>query len=520
MKASLKCITNTIVSLFLACSLAACGSSGVELDEKVSDSDADVITETSGPKYVEDLEGYTLRIFDVGSADDRYYSMFDNDDFKEVVETVSELYNCSIVEVTSDDYYKDITNGVMLGESFCDIAILPAHVALNLITNEYAIPWQTVQSVDLSAEWWDKSANKRYNLGGVQLALSGDFNINNAASQICYLYNREKLDADYCYDAEQKYVYSSMLIDDAAHDGWFDTDRGFSPSWVSGESYLYNGGICGSTYDYYRTMLAGQGVDFYNISEDGRLSLSYGTGTDYIGKIEGMTDDPDRSRFISMLNSDLVDMKELALSKLKLDLMGESLGPVDMSDFKACDKTLFTNGTSTFKIARLDEVPALIDAGMDIGIVTLPGTGYTSLVDTPTLAVQPLLTGDEYKNLVILDALAKYSSKKMLPDFLKSFIGEKPENNDPESTYSYNEKMLDKISEKPCYEFDIGTKGEALHYLYYKYMLRYNVSDRWRISNDKFESSVSQMMYLDNISDSLESIVEKYSVTEPVTSDQ
>lgn len=497
-------------------------------EEKKSDADIVVVPEISEPKYIEDLEGYTLRIFDIGSVDDRYYSMFKDDNFKKVVETVSELYNCSIIEVTSDDYYNDLKKAAMLGESFCDIAILPSDIVLDCVSNSIITPWQPTQNVDLSADWWDQSANKRYNLNGVQLAVSGDFNINNFASQICYVYNREKLDKNtYEFGGIDPsiYTYSSMLISDA-NSGDFGKDGDFSVKWSDSykfnwDYYTYNGGICGSTFDYYRTMLAGQGIDFYNFSEDSKLSLSYGTGRGYIGRMEGMSKDSELSEYRSDMNSVWVPIKELALKNLELSLMNESIGSIDMSSFKACDESLFTNGTSTFKIVRLDEVPALMETGMDIGIVTLPGGIYTSLVDTPTLAVQPICTGDEYKNLVILDAIAKYSSSEMLPDFMKSFIGDKPENDDRESTYSYNEQMLNRIYENPYYEFDIGSTGDAIQYLYYKYMLRYDASDLWRqgkISNKKFESSLGlQMMYLNNISYALEFYLEDHPAAEPVT---
>ena len=491
-------------------------------DEKIENDAAEI----SEPEYIiEDLEGYTLRIFDIGSVDDRYYSMFDDESFQKVIEIVSEKYNCSIVEVNSEDWYNELRSSTIRGESsFCDVAIIPADMVLECTKYGYITPWEG----DLSADWWAQSVNQQYNIGGVQLAVSGDFNINNFASQICYVYNREKLDAK----GGEKYIggYSDRLVSQAWKYAWGRNGE-FGDSY--GSNYMYNGGICASTFDYYRTMLAGQGIDFYSIADDGTISLSYGNGSGFLNNIEGRTEDPNYIAFRKNISL-YIRTRNKIIESLKRDLREEERKLSGMADFMACDESLFSDGTSTFKIVRLDEIPALMETGMDIGLAPLPGGVHTSLVDTPTLAIQPVCIRDTYKNYIILDALARYSRREMLPAFTKSIIGNKPkpETNaqektpyDDDSTYSYNRQMIKKIYENPYYELDFGETGKEFQYLYYKYMLMYDATDldRWgngKLSVDAFNEAVRyKLKEIEKMNDYLEYNLSWHHTDESVASE-
>jgi len=448
-------------------------------------------------RYIEDFEGYTLRIFDVGSVNNRYYSLFDDEYFQKVIESVSKLYNCSIVEVTSDDYYNDMMLSAAAGVSFCDIAIIPSSQIIGFASSNIIKPWNGNNVVDLSQDWWDQAANERYKINGAQIAISGDFNVNNLACRMCYVYNRGKLDETEYSRGMETYTYSSQLISDAKS-GWFGENGNFGVSHDKIYKYTYNGGICGSAFDYYRTMLAGQGIDFLNISDDYELTLSYGSGHGYINYMQGMSPDPMLKAFRQDIGNVLVPVKQMALTTLEMNLLDESMGTSGMSEFKSCDDSLFENGTSTFKIVRLDEVATLRETGMDIGLVTLPGGVYASLADTPTYAVQAVGSNDEYKNLVLLDAIAQYASDEVVPAFTESVIGKRQESDDWTSTYSYNEQMIQMIFDNTYYEFDIGSKGDKLQYLFYKYMLRYDASDIWRdgkLTKERFENAAQPLLW-------------------------
>lgn len=453
-----------------------------------------VDAEIDEAEYIEDFAGYTLRIFDVGSVDDRYYSMFEQESIEEAIEKVEELYNCRIVEVTSEDYLAELTGSRDSGESFCDIAIIPGDKVVSCMESASIIPWQQSSTVNLADSWWDQAANERYKFGNVQVAISGDFNYNNYAAMMCYAFNFEKLDAvpyDDMYDDMIRTFSHELLMqnEDFGKNGSFQVGNELS-------NFMYNGGICGSKLDYYRTMLAGNGCGVYNISDAGEISLSFERGYDFLGYMDGVKLDSAARQFRNNMCSDTLwveiiddeivylDPEDIFPDELQEEIREDSMAySGNMEELTACDDSLFFNGTSTFKIVRLDEILELRQMEMQIGLVNLPGGVYSTLIDTPTFAVQLAGTQDEYKNFVLLNAIAEYSSEKMVSAFKDEIIGQN-------ENAEYNRQMLDDICACPYYEFDIGALGDEIEYFYYKYMLGYVSDEIWSkraVSSDIFD---------------------------------
>jgi len=450
------------------------------------------------PVPPEDFGGYAFRIFDASASSDAYYPMYPAESEGEALSAavynrnrkIEELYNCTIEEASAAEY-DSIYTSIIVGEDVLDMALIPDIMIMKDLSQMFIAPWQEARSMDLSAEWWDKAANERYNLNDVQIALSGAFNLNNYAGRLCYVYNRTLLESRTFSSGMTEYNYADHLFSNAISGSWAG-DGDFTIYGDKYSRYTHSGGINGSTYDYYRTMLAGSGVDFYNLTPENELELSFGTGEgSFIGLMDGMTPDEDLVKFRDGMDSSLPAVRDLAFTSMEMQMLSDCMNTSGLEAFTSCDDSLFLNGESTFKIVRLDEIPALRETGMDLGIVTLPGKANVSLVDRPTYAVQYVCSPEEHKTLVLMEALACYSMDEVLPAFAETVVGPfDPE--DKSSTAARNARMVtEQIFKNPYYEASIGSGDRELKYLYYKYMLRYDVSDLWhsgRFTEEQFRS--------------------------------
>lgn len=469
----------------------------------------------------ENMEGYAFRILDAASVLDGY-TPFDAENVGESVNAavvarnakVCEIYNCKIEEVSAEDYQKTVRNSVMSGISACDMALLPDYDVVQNVLDGNVLPWTETADVDLEAEWWDHAANRQYRWDAIQVALSGAFNMNNYAGMMCYAYNRTLLDNIVYEGLYADETYGDLLYEEIRNGKWAD-DFDFQVG--NSEEEYSSKGINGSLYDYYRTKLAGSETEFYAVSPENEWSFSFdmGKGRDFLDCMTGISLDESWSDYRSSLSSATQVVREAALNLIGLEELAEFMSPTGMDAFMSCDDAPFLNGESAFKIVRLDEIPALRAAGIDVGVAPLPGGQKVSLVDNPVFAVQFLLAKEERRTVLLMDALSQVSLAETLPAYTEYLIG--GDSADAEATATRNANVIESIYQNPYYERSVGSGDRTLKYLFYKYGGLYGyLSDSARISEEAYEEYACSILKMGDFNDRLSAYLERYYVPVPV----
>lgn len=468
----------------------------------------------------ENMDGYAFRILDAASVLDGY-TPFDAETVGESVNAavvarnarVCDVYNCKIEEVSAEDYEKTVRNSVMSGISACDMALLPDSAVMKNVLDGNVLPWTETADVNLEAKWWDHAANRQYRWDAIQVALSGAFNMNNYAGMMCYAYNRTLLDNTVCSDSSEN--YGDLLYEEIRDGGWSD-DFDFLVG-NSEEEYSAKG-INGSLYDYYRTKLAGSETEFYAVSSENEWSFSFdlGTGRDFLDCMTGISLDESWSDYRSSLSSAVSAVRDAALSLLGLEELAEFMLPSGMDAFMSCDDAPFLNGESAFKIVRLDEIPALRAAGLDVGVAPLPGGRKVSLVDNPVFAVQFLLAKEERRTVLLMDALSQVSLAETLPAYTEYLVGGY-DSADADATATRNAPIIESIYQNPYYERSVASGDRELKYLFYKYGGLYgSLSDSARISEETYEEYAHAVLEMSDFNDYLSDYLARYYVPVPV----
>ena len=175
--------------------LASCQAEPDKAEATSSDTTVTEAPETTS--YLETIQAYdfggdTIRLM-VNSAGDRP-NLHAGEENGEIINdamfnrdrTVSELFNCEIGYTAYDDrskLYKDLTRLISAGEDSCDIIITSLMEGVgNLSVSGMTADLNSLDALNLDAEWWCQSMNETMKTGNKIYAASGPM-------ALCYCYS-------------------------------------------------------------------------------------------------------------------------------------------------------------------------------------------------------------------------------------------------------------------------------------------------------------------------------------------
>ena len=205
-----------LASLMLAGTLTqmtSCGTSdsgtGIQTDAQTQTADASAPA-TEDPAYRADLPAdlnYNGEAFNIVTYDDSNATWYDVD-FSATEETgdtlndaafrrmiyVEQLLNVDIVPCPSEDYGTALVKkSVMAGDGAYDCGFVKTHGATSLAESGMLVDLKTMDTLDITAPWWDSNAVHDLTVGDRLFMVTGDISIMYKKSIGVLLFNKQML---------------------------------------------------------------------------------------------------------------------------------------------------------------------------------------------------------------------------------------------------------------------------------------------------------------------------------------
>ena len=366
---------------------------------------------------------------------------------------VTEKFNCTITELAPEKLFTDLMFGVMSDTFTCDFAML---LGSNIISSYsyYFSSWTECEGITMEEVWWDASALETYHIYDKQYSISGAFNMNNFATRLCFVYNRELVG-----DNVESIIHSVN----------------------NGEWMAVDGDINVGAYRYYRAMMAGYEYPYLIVNEDGEFAVPEEMRDIPNASLVGVYTDEFLDKVRGMYSSSASAQREKGKSNLKDKIVDEDFDYENFAtyvrDFNSVEDSLFKNGQAAYTIARLDQLPSLMETGLNIGVLPLPGGNNNSLVENALLACVPCTISDTTDSLILLNALSCYYYQNILPVLTTQLFGEASDA--ASDTNTFNRNMIQYIYDNPYYNLEVGGISEQIQFFYSKYVLHYDSRDIW-----------------------------------------
>ncbi len=213
---ALLCVGNAV-------SCVSCGSGSTSPETQNTDSDhtdtTAAVTEADTSYHAELPDGlnYGGETFNIVVYDDSNYTWYDVD-FAATEETgdllndaafrrmiaVEQLLNIDIVPCPSGGYGNDaIKKSVMANEGAYDVGFVATRSATTLAEAGYLIDLKSMDTLDLSAPWWDQNAVNDLTVGGKLFMMTGDISIMYKKTIGVLLFNKQMMND---YDLSDPYA--------------------------------------------------------------------------------------------------------------------------------------------------------------------------------------------------------------------------------------------------------------------------------------------------------------------------
>ena len=350
---------------------------------------------------------------------------------------VEDKFNCSVVEILSNDTRGTLSRSVRAGSDDYDLYYSTLGDLAESVTNGNYMNLKDFPVIDLDAPWWDANAKESLSIGGKLYFSTSDLILlhNNAAAAI--IFNKEMI-KDYAMEDPYSLVLSDKWTIDKLIDMTKDVFQDLNGDGVMDEHDLY-GFAC------YR---------------DGVYAIMHGAG----GRITQK--DKNDLPFLS-LNS------ELAMTALEkaFDLMyapsawnlHKELEPRGLPVYDITER-MFIENRVLFYSVLLRDVEQFRDMNADFGIIPLPKLtatqeNYGSAINRHVgraIAI-PVTVSDTKRVGTILEALTAESRYTLLPAYYETTLQRKV------SRDNESEGMLDIIFDNRVYDlgiiYDFGSYG-------------------------------------------------------------
>ncbi len=179
--------------------------------------------ESSGPDIpVVDMDGFELSFLNYAEGSGYSKATLDTD-YSEDLDNVDEAiyrrnrqiedrYHCTIRVYGVTAPHTTLNTSVASEEDAFDVAMVYEEFIAQVLEN--VISWSKLPYVDLEADWWNKNANKVFNIHGVQFAAAGDFSLSQYNKIYAFVYNKNLYnDVETGYDLYEQVRGHTWTID-------------------------------------------------------------------------------------------------------------------------------------------------------------------------------------------------------------------------------------------------------------------------------------------------------------------
>ena len=424
-----------IIALFLAVIFAVASFSGCGSAKKgqgIQFSDEQLALYSHIPQA--DLEGYNFRILNrKGMVDSQFVEAETGDIIKDAVyrrnETVKALLNCNITSVeSSTSNADDALNTILAGDNQYDIIFPHTRTAFNYAVQNAVVDFTTIDTLNLSNEWWSQDIIGSCTVNGHLYVLDGDISVGRLSAAFCMYFNKrifDEMGIEYPYqlalDGEWTFDQFAKLVKqgskDLNGDGLMKPDHDqygyYTMNWYGPINVLYTGG---------------QRIYKNNKRGIPELSLNSAKTVDIFSKFFALTDTDDVRLFVQKAN--------------ETDPAGD----------------LFREGRAMFADRGLGSAKSLRNMSDDFGILPWPKFSkddvYATIVNgAASLMVVPITVPDLSTTGMIIEALGAVGHDEVVPAFYDVSLKTKF-SRDAES-----ESMIDIVKNSIIYDLGYASGG-------------------------------------------------------------
>ncbi len=233
--------------------------------------------------WTQDALSWTKTILEIEEQDGDLL----NDAVYERNRTIEELFNCKmVVDEVPGIYAADVQTEVMAGDSNYDIWYKYDIWVLDAL--QYLMPWENLENVDLTQQWWNPMATEVFNLAGDHYAAAGNFSISVLSRASGFTFNKEI----YNGLGMEKSLYDIVLDNEWTVDKMYeicvaaqkDLD---GDGQISGTDQF---GVNGSYKELYARLNYGSGIAYVSRDEDGYPIFSMPSDSGAINKFQHIYD--------------------------------------------------------------------------------------------------------------------------------------------------------------------------------------------------------------------------------------
>ena len=292
----------------------------------------------------------------------------------------------------SDPYGNDAKDTILAGDDSYDVIIPHARYAFQYAMADLTLNWLTdLKYVDLEADWWPSDAAESFQIGNMLCAMTGDIDHSNFGASKCFYFNRAVFDK---YGWEYPY--------DLVKDGKWTFDKMIEYATASVEDL--NGD---SKYEF--------GTDHF-----GFATTWWGTPTNIITTAGVRICEKDENNKLQItLNSE----RTVNVFDHFFKVMSQDGLYIQLKDGSGPITDAFRDSKLTFAEVSIGSAETYRDMKDDFGIIPCPKydesvEGYPSLVDAGcNLFVVPVIASDPARTSAVLEAMAYYGWKDVLPAY-------------------------------------------------------------------------------------------------------
>ena len=347
---------------------------------------------------IEDFGGYNFRILSrSGMVPDQYVEEETGDIVNDAVyrrnEAVKALFNIDITAIeSSTSNADDAINTILAGDDQYDIILPHSRVAFSYAIQNTVVDYKTIDTIDLSKEWWSQDIIESGSVNNHLYVLDGDISTHRLQYAFCMFFNKrifDELGLDYPYQT-------------ALDENWtFDE---FSRLVKQGSKDLNGDGILKPEDDQF---------GYYTWNWYGPINVLYSGGSKiYTNNKKGIPELTLNSPKTVEIFSKYFNLCKTDDVRLFIQMKGES-DPAG---------SLFREGRAMFADMGLGSAKSLRNMNDEFGIIPWPKftkeDKYATVVNgAASLMVMPVTVSDYNRSGKIIEALCAIGSRDVIPAF-------------------------------------------------------------------------------------------------------
>ena len=392
----MKKILCLLLALAAVFAFAACDKKETEKDNSgvLTDADLSFLDHIE----IEDMEGYNFRILTrKGMVDNQYVEEETGDIITDAIyrrnETVKALFNIDITAIeSSSSSADDALNTILAGDDQFDIIFPHTRVAFSYAIQNAIVDYKTINTIDLTKEWWSQDIIDSCSVKNHLYVLDGDISTHRLEYAFTMYFNKRIFD-----ELGLDYPYQSAM------DGTWTFDE-FSKLVKQGSKDLNGDGLMKPADDQF---------GYYTWNWYGPINVLYSGGQRiYKNNSKGIPE-------LTLNSSKTVEIfsKYFALCKTDdVSLFVQKGSEADPSG------NLFNEGRAMFADKGLGSAKGMRSMNDEFGILPWPkftkDDEYATIVNgAASLMIMPITVNDYDKSGKIIEALCAIGNRDVIPAF-------------------------------------------------------------------------------------------------------